>query len=113
MKLKILLAAIVLFQGFSGMAQSKKDVRKAEIMTSAVCGMCKDKIEAAFKDVDGVMYAFLDVKTKKVKVKYDNNVIQLKDVKSLISMTGYDADDVKADPEAYDKLHFCCKKDAH
>ena len=32
------------------------------------------------------------------------------EVRNTISDLGYSADSVKADPIAYDNLHFCCKK---
>jgi len=34
-------------------------------------------------------------------------------IRTAVSKIGYDADDVVADPKAYEKLPECCKKDGH
>ncbi|MEY4336862.1 MAG: hypothetical protein RLZZ45_1781, partial [Bacteroidota bacterium] len=36
----------------------------------------------------------------------------LENIKAAIANTGYDAEDVKAAPDAYNKLPKCCKKPA-
>jgi len=44
-----------------------------KIQTSAVCGMCKDRIEGTLNAIEGVEEARLDLTTKKVKVKFDDS----------------------------------------
>jgi len=80
-----------------------------EIKTSAVCGMCKTTIENALDKVDGIKYADLDVETKVVSIKYDATETTVETIKKAINMAGYAADDMPADPAAYEKLHGCCK----
>jgi len=83
-----------------------------DIKTSAVCGMCKKTIETALYEVEGVKSAELDVETKIVTVKYDAEKSTVEEIKKAINHAGYDADEMVAEQEAYDKLHGCCKKDS-
>nr|AOE12592.1 putative MerP [uncultured bacterium] len=96
-----------------GMGEGDKDIQKTEIKTSAVCDHCKERLDKALKEVEGLKYAFLDLKTFNLKVKYDAEIISLDEIRTLVSKIGYDADDVPANPASYDKLDGCCKKGAH
>ena len=115
MKTMNLLLALVLL-GFSAFAQKEAKQKKTEtieILTSAVCGMCKDKIEISLYGLKGVKSAVLDVPSKVVTVKYKPSDVTPEQIRTAISLSGYDADGLPADPQAYEKLHYCCKKDAH
>jgi periplasmic mercuric ion binding protein len=79
------------------------------IKTSARCGMCKQKIEKAVTDVNGVKSATLDLTSKTVKVKYDDAVTNVDEIRNAIAAIGYTADGVKPTKEAYDNLPGCCK----
>lgn len=82
------------------------------IQTSAVCGMCETTISKALYAVKGVKKVTMDLNTKVVTVAYNTKQVQPAAIRTAISKAGYDADNVIADPAAYDKLHGCCKKDA-
>ena len=82
------------------------------IQTSAVCDECKARIETALKSLKGVESASLNLKNKKIKVKYDANAVNPVQIRTAISKTGYDADDVKADQAAFKGLPSCCQKPA-
>jgi copper chaperone CopZ len=84
---------------------------KIDIKTSAQCGMCKETIEKALAFESGVKNSNLNLDTKIVTVKYNPNKTNPDKIKIAISKAGYDADELQADPEAYDKLSPCCKKD--
>ena len=105
----LVLVAMLSVFGFTASAQKTT----IEIKTSAVCGTCKSSIEKALKSTSGVKSAKLDVKTKVVTVTYDAGKTDPAKIREAISKVGYDADDVKADPAAYSKLHECCKKEGH
>lgn len=96
----------------STMAQNKpKKVETVQIQTSAVCEMCKELIidkNLAFEK--GLKFAEMDVETGVLTVRYRNDRTSLEHIRNKISDLGYSADSVKADPIAYDNLHFCCKK---
>lgn len=107
---KYLLMTMVLFF-FSGVfAQEKKGkMETVVIQTSAECGDCKERIEEGLNYTKGVKFAELDLETKKVTVKFDPKKISLQQVKEKIASIGYDADEVKANPEAVQKLPACCQ----
>lgn len=109
------LSTIMILFVFAGVAKSetKTEVASVTIQTSAQCEQCKGRIEKNLKKFDGIREADLNLKDKKVTVKYDKNQINLDKIKKIISKTGYDADDVKADPKAYKKLPKCCQKGGH
>ena len=113
---KALLALVFLFSiGLSGMAQEtkqekKKDTEEIKIKTSAVCGMCKTKIEHDLALEKGIKSVSLDLDTKVVTVGYDPKKTNPDQIRKEISMIGYDADNVPADKKAFDKLPPCCQK---
>jgi len=59
----------------------------------------------------GIKYVELDDETKIVTVEYRTAKTNPDEIRKAISKIGYDADDVEADPIAYEKLPACCKKD--
>ena len=87
--------------------------KKAKIMTTAQCNMCKKTIEKAVNDLDGIELAELDVTSKKLKVKYDSAKLSLQAIRERIASVGYQADDVKAIKEAYNALPGCCQLGGH
>ena len=106
--------SMILFLGLSSsvMAQSKSktsNMQTIQIKTSSVCDMCKETIEKAVSKETGVKKATLDVKTKICTVQYDNTKTTPEKIRLAISNSGYDADEVKANKTAYNKLSPCCK----
>ena len=87
--------------------------KKAKIMTTAQCNMCKKTIEKAVNDLDGIELAELDVTSKKLKVKYDSAKLSLQAIRERIASVGYQADDVKAIEESYNALPGCCQLGGH
>jgi periplasmic mercuric ion binding protein len=90
-------------------AQDKK-IATVEIQTSAVCGMCKDRLERGLAFEKGVKDVALNDSTKILTVKYLIRSTNPDVLRRKVSKLGYDADDVSADKAAYDKLPACCKK---
>ena len=109
--LTIILSILFLLPFMHGFAQDKKNL-EIKIKTSAVCGMCKDRIEQGLAFEKGIKDVSLDVDTKVDTIKYNGNKRTPEDLRKAISKLGYDADEVAADKKAYDKLPACCKKDA-
>ena len=87
-------------------------LKTVKIQTSAVCGMCKDRIEGALAGVDGVAEARLDMTTKKLRVKYDDAKLSEASLRAVVASLGYAADDVARDEAAFAKLPACCKGDS-
>jgi periplasmic mercuric ion binding protein len=111
-KLLFLAIAVTGFTTFAS-AQAKKVVQTVTIQTPTVqCESCKKRIEDYLKREDGVQKATVDFKKHVTKVTFVSERTNIENVKAAIANSGYDADDVKADDEAYKKLPKCCKKPA-
>jgi copper chaperone CopZ len=76
-----------------------------------VCGSCVTTVTKALKNVDGVKTAKVDLKKKTATVKYTSAKVTLEKLENAIADAGYDANSVKRNPEAYEKLDACCKTD--
>lgn len=107
-KLSIMLLLSIVASGLAS-AQTKEII----IQTTAQCGECKEIIEKALMAEKGVKFAELDIKSKQAKVVYNEKKITPEQLRKAISMVGYDADDIPADPEAVKRLKPCCTKDGH
>lgn len=101
----LILITLVSFTTLS--AKAKSEV--VNIQTSAVCESCKARIERALKSTDGVLSANLNLSDKKIKVKYNSDKITAEQIRTVIANTGYDADNVKKTPEAFNALPHCCQ----
>lgn len=109
--MRVLILFVALFSLTAAAPTHPIKVERVTIKTSAICGMCKATIEKALYKLDGVETAVLDVTTKKVKVRYDAEKLDVNTLRQAISAAGYDADDIPARQRAYDALPGCCKKD--
>ena len=90
--------------------EKKKNYEEVQIQTSAICGMCEERIETNIAYEKGVKSVELEDSTKIVTIGFDPRKTNPDQLRTAISKVGYDADDVAADPVAYEKLPACCKK---
>jgi mercuric ion binding protein len=111
--MKYLLLLITFFTFlFVGCGKHEQDVATTVIKTpSMVCGTCAKTIEKAVAGLDGITEVNADVKSKTVSVKFISSKINLESMEKAITSAGYDANDRKRNPEAYEKLDKCCKID--
>lgn len=97
-------------------AQAQKSAKSSPItetvvlMTSAQCDMCKAKIEGRLGEAKGIRTAALDIRSKKLTVKYNPEKTTVDEIKRAINALGYDADDSKGNAEAHKNLPTCCQK---
>lgn len=77
---------------------------------SIQCNSCKKTITNALKETEGVNGVEVDVKGKTVKVAYDKSKTDVSKIEDTIVHAGYDANNKKADKDAYKKLDDCCKR---
>jgi periplasmic mercuric ion binding protein len=105
----ISLVVLIVFSSAAFAQQKKTDT--VQIKTSAVCGMCKDRIESTLAFEKGVKSSTLDVETKVVTIIYNPAKTSPEKLRITLSKLGYDADTIPAVQAAYDKLPPCCKKD--
>ena len=104
-----IIAALMLTFSFNAQAGDDKE-KEVKIKTSAICEMCKERIERNLAFEKGVKESSLDLNDKVVTVKYNPKKTDVSKIKANIAKTGYDADDVTADEKGYSKLPGCCKK---
>jgi mercuric ion binding protein len=81
-----------------------------QMKTSAVCDMCKARLEKSLAYEKGVQEATLDVPSKVLTVAYRPDKTTPAALRAAVQRTGYDADGQLADQRAYDRLPDCCKK---
>jgi mercuric ion binding protein len=91
-------------------ATAKKGTEMVQFKTSAVCDMCKSRLEKSLAYEKGVQAANLDVPSKVLTVSYNPAKTTPEALRAAVQKTGYDADAVTADARAYDRLPDCCKK---
>ena len=109
----IVLVASLFF--FSNFVSAQKTTQKVVIKTFLHCDHCKEcetcgqKFDKEMLKIKGVKMYELDDKTMTFKIYYNSKKTNLQTIKEAISKMGYDADEVKADPEAYESLDGCCK----
>ena len=113
-KILTLLAMIVAIQ----VSAQEEPVKVAggnqvKIQTSAICGMCKETLEYDLAFEKGVKEAILNLDDKVMTIVYNPKKTDLEKLRTRITKVGYNADDLKRDPEAYEKLPLCCKDGAH
>ena len=116
--MKTLLKSLLLFFGMialSTTAFAQKTVQTAVIKTVIHCDHCKacetcgDRFNKTLLREKGVQMVELDEKEMTIKVVFNSKKTNLDQVKKAITKLGYDADDLKADPVAYEGLDNCCK----
>lgn len=107
--MKTIFLGILLLVGLTAFAQKQPKTMTVVIQTSAECDECKTRLEGKLNYTKGVKFAELDVPSKKLTVKFSPKTISLETIKKMVSELGYQADDVTANPEAYEKLPACCK----
>ncbi len=125
MKKVILSVAIVMAMGLTSCKNETKketettttEVSKDMAMTDLSfgvrgnCGMCKNTIEKAAKEVEGVASANWDVDKKKIDVSFDDTKTDAMAIHTAIAASGYDTEKVAGSEEAYKDLPGCCKYD--
>lgn len=105
-----LLFSLLFFIVIGASAQAKKAVQTVTIQTPTVhCEQCKLRIESDLKRTIGIQKVVVDFKRKTTKVTFVSDRVNIEEIKTAIANNGYDADDVKADPEAVKRLPKTCQ----
>lgn len=110
-KIKLVLILLISTVFISFAQVKKKALETVTLKTPTVqCQMCKDRIERFMMREEGVTKSVVDFKRKTTKVTYWTDRTNIENVKTAIANVGYDAEDVTANEESYNKLPKCCKK---
>jgi periplasmic mercuric ion binding protein len=112
--MKIGLLCVVGLLAYNLSVAQMPKVQKAEIkVPEAKCEQCKIIIESnAPRYVDGLKLINVVWKRKVVIVQWYPDRTNIEEIKTAIANTGFDADDVTANPDAVKRLPECCKKPA-
>ncbi len=105
MKFRSIIFAGFLFLGVIGCGESHAEVSLPTIM----CGMCEQTIKSSLNDLDGIKNVKIDLENKVGAITFDNQKVDLDGIEKAIATLGYQANDTKADPAAYETLPKCCK----
>jgi mercuric ion binding protein len=109
-KRTILFALLAIVFAGTAMAQAKA-IQTATIKTpNALCENCKKRIEGYLKSYDGLLEVNVNYRKGETKVKFITDRINIEEIKAYIANCGYDADDVPAAEDAYNRLPKTCKK---
>jgi Cu(I)/Ag(I) efflux system membrane fusion protein len=73
------------------------------------CEQCKERIEKAATEVQGVFSAVWDSETKELHLNIDPSQTDLDAISKAIAAAGHDTETNKAGDEAYNALPDCCK----
>jgi len=74
------------------------------------CGSCGERIEKAVYTEKGIKRVEILEQEKKVRIVFNTAKTSEQAIKQAIANAGFDAGDLKANAEAYNKLDDCCKK---
>ena len=105
--MKSLFFILLCLMASTAFAQQKTETVK--IKTSAICEMCKERIERNLAFEKGVAESNLDVDSKILTVSFNPKKTTLAKIKENVTKSGYDADEVLADQKSYAKLPSCCQ----
>lgn len=103
----VVLGCIVL--AFLNPAQAQPSIATLQIETSAICGMCKNRLETELGFLRGIKSATLNLDSKVLTVVYKTNRLKPDSIREKIASLGYRADSVPAEPKAFEALPACCQ----
>lgn len=106
-KLLIFILAIA----FTSLVNAQTDT--LVVKTSALCDECKERIEHDLSFQKGVKSNVVNLDTKEVTVVYNSAKTDPQKIRVAITKIGYDADTLKADQKAFNKLPLCCREPGH
>ena len=86
----------------------KPMVKDERFIVSGNCDMCKERIEAAAKSVNGVVLAEWMSVNQTLHVKFDSARTNLVVIKKAIAKIGHDTEGFKASDSVYKTLPKCC-----
>ena len=107
---------LILFLGlFSTPLLAQKKTETIVIRTTIHCDHCLQcddcglNIQRGSRKAKGITKVQIDPDANTITVTYRTNKTSPEKIRLAIASIGYDADNVKADPEAFAKLDSCCK----
>lgn len=110
MKKVLIMAFLSSGLALTGSAQTKPVLISTIKTPNALCEQCKIRIETYLKRHDGVAEATVNYRKGETRVKFITDRINIEEIKTAIANCGYEADDIPATEDAYNRLPLTCKK---
>jgi Cu(I)/Ag(I) efflux system membrane fusion protein len=88
---------------------SDKDLKKAEFKVRGNCEMCKERIEKAALNVDGVKEAIYNIDNKTLAIKYNDKLESELAVHMAVAKVGHGTEKIDMDEKAHEELPECCQ----
>jgi copper chaperone CopZ len=110
---KLFFVLSIFFIAFAAHAQTETLVVKTQIYCDHCkeCESCDARIQnQIFASITGAKSVKVNAKDMTITVLYNSKKTNPTAIRTAIAKSGYDADDVKADPDGYAALDGCCKK---
>ena len=85
------------------------DETHAHLTVSGACEMCKTRIEAAVKGIDGVSSVSYELNAKMLHVDFDASKTSLDAVAKAVAAAGHDNELHRANDAVYESIHECCR----
>ena len=108
--MRIFFILLLVFSSFTGTAQVKPIITTTIKIPQAQCLQCKSRLEYQVKRLDGVLEILVNYRKGEARVKFLIDRTDIEQIKTMVSNTGYDADDVIENPDAYNRLPLSCEK---
>jgi mercuric ion binding protein len=112
--MKFIAAFFLVFSAGQLFAQNKKEtiVIKTQVYCDhcKICETCGGKMETDLYYIKGIKRVNYKEENMTIAVTYKPKKITPDKIRQEISKLGFMADDVPADPQAYEKLDECCKR---
>lgn len=90
-------------------AVAQKPVKVVISIPGAQDEACKTRIENYLKKEYGVLSSNVNYRRHTVTIQYVADRTNVENIKTAIANLGYDADDVKANPDSYKRLPKTCQ----
>jgi len=88
-----------------------KPVQTVKIKTpNILCEDCKKRVTTYLDRYDGVQKVAINTRKGETQVTFVSDRTNIEEIKTAIANTGFDADDIPANEEAYKRLPKTCKK---
>lgn len=104
MKLRNIVLVLILLVGNTLYGQST-----IQLIIYGNCGMCKDRIETAAKEIIGVQTAYWEPTSQLLTLRVQDVIFDVLELHKTMTSLGHDTDEMRADNEVYENLHSCCK----
>ncbi len=109
-KFSLFFSIAMLSFALSVAAQTKTVETKKINVPNALCEACKKRITTYLDRIDGVQSIVVNTRRGEVTVRYLTDRTNIEEIKTAIANLGYDADDIPANEEFYNRLPRTCKK---